>query len=128
MAEITREISYDNEDQPTMILRPKVSSTNSQPVSFVVRMCDLWKYSESHNPGFEKYMFHVCSQIYTLFNLGVLTSKKLARIAWTIQDGIDDMMSARPPQREKVVVGEISGSIGGEKIHTEMTEEGQLTQ
>ncbi len=128
MAEITREISYDDEDQPIMILRPKVPSTNGQPVSFVIRMCDLWKYSESHNPSFEKYMFHICTQIYTLFNLGVLTSKKMARIAWVIQDGIDSMLGARPPQRKQEVVGEISGSIGGEKVYTEMTEEGQLLQ
>jgi hypothetical protein len=91
-------------------------------------MKDLWKYSESHNPSFEKYMFHICTQIYMLFNLGVLTSPKLARIAWVIQDGIDSLLKMSPPQRKKEVVGEISGSIGGEKIHTEMTEEGQLLQ
>jgi hypothetical protein len=128
LAEITREISYDDEDQPIMILRPKVPSTNSRPVSFAIRMSDLWKYSESHNPNFEKYMFHICTQIYMLFNLGVLTSPKLARIAWVIQGGIDDMLGAQPPQRKKEVVGEISGSIGGEKIHTKMMEEGQLLQ
>ncbi len=113
MAEITREFGYDNNHEPVMILRRKrqVATTyqlekKANP-SFAIRLCDIWQYSEEHNPFFKRHVWDICNVIHHLFDLGLVTGSKLAAIATVIQEGIDDLVKMPPQPTEKVTLGEV---------------------
>lgn len=109
--EITREIKHDSQGQPLMILRRK----RGGPGSFAVRFKDLWMFSEKHNPLFERNMKITCEQVFNLFDLGEPTPRKMAQLAWLIEDGIDEMIKLPPPPISREQVGEGTVTVGSQK-------------
>jgi len=134
MAEIVRSFDYDDNGDPVMILRKKRVASKTfkleydKPVSFAIRMTDVWQYSEEHNPAFRNHMMFICGKIHDLFDLGLVTIQKLSAIAGIIQEGIDDLVKMKPKSYQSVSVGEatighmpLSGDHSGE--YEEFTKE-----
>jgi len=98
MAEIIREIIYkqvDGEYEPVLSIKPKVQR-DGHVANFAIRLDDLWMYAADKNPHFDRWMYHVTGEIYKMFNLGIVTSQKMAEIAGVVEDGIDDLLKAPP--------------------------------
>lgn len=98
MAEVTREIVYrqlNGEYEPVLSIQPKVQRKGHQ-ANFAIRLDDLWMYTPDKNPRFDKWMYHVVSAIYRMFNLGIITSQRMAEVATVIEDGIDELLKAPP--------------------------------
>ena len=97
---IEREMGY-YENKPVMILRPAMRDNRKR---FIVKLDDLWKYSDSHNELFESFMANKVLQICRLFDIPVpkgvnLFTQVMVSVARTIMDGIDDLVKM-PPYRE----------------------------
>lgn len=97
MAEVAREIIY-HQGKPVLVVKPKHPRGN--PVNFAIRMEDLWMYTPEKNPRFEPFMMEVCAMLHELFDLGIVTTKKMAEIATVIEDGIEALLAA-PPENPK---------------------------
>lgn len=98
MSEVTRKIIYrqvNGEYEPVLSISPKVPRAGHK-ADFAIRMEDLWMYTPDKNPTFDKWMYQVCAYIHKQFNLGVVTAQRMAQIASTIEDGIDDLLKAPP--------------------------------
>lgn len=103
MAEVVREIVYRKVDdgdgdggyEPVLIIKPKVRSIG-QMGNFAIRLNNLWMYTPDKNPNFDRWMYHVVSHIYQRFNLGIMTTQKMAEVATVIEDGIDELLKAPP--------------------------------
>ena len=101
MAEVVREIIYrrredgDGEYEPFLSIKPKVRR-DGHKANFAIRLEDLWMYTPDKNPQFDRWMYHVVSKIYDMFNLGIITTQKMAEVATVIEDGIDDLLKAPP--------------------------------
>lgn len=98
MAEVIREIVYrtvNGEYEPVLSIKPKVERDGHQ-ANFAIRMEDLWQYTPDKNPNFEKWMYFVVSEIYRMFNLGIISSQRMAEVATVIEDGIEDLLKAPP--------------------------------
>lgn len=136
MADVKRYLTYDDQDEPLLVLEPTRPREANRQLRFAIRMADLWQYSEEHNPHFERFMGGVALQVHELFDLGLVTPRKMADIAAIIQEGIDDMMKMPPrPVIGKRVVGEldysetpISGDGAGQRFETQVTEDEYLDE
>jgi len=99
MAEVIREIIYrkvNGEYEPVLSIKPKVERMGHM-ANFAIRLDDLWMYTPDKNPNFDKWMYKVVTEIYRMFNLGVvISSQKMAEVASVIEDGIDDLLKAPP--------------------------------
>lgn len=98
MAEVIRKIVYrkvDGEYEPVLSIQPKVQR-EGHIANFAIRMQDLWMYTPDKNPDFVKWMYQVVMKIYDMFDLGVVTSQRMAEVATVIEDGIDDLLKAPP--------------------------------
>ena len=99
MAEVIREIIYrqvDGEYEPVLTIKPKVQREGHQ-ANFAIRLDDLWMYTPDKNPRFNQWMYQVVTEIYRLFNLGVvISSQRMAEVATVIEDGIDALLKAPP--------------------------------
>lgn len=70
---------------------------------FIIKLEDLWKYSDSHNELFESFIANKVIQICGLFCIPVPKGRRAfvqmtAAIAKTIMDGIDDLVKMPPYQ------------------------------
>lgn len=98
MAEVIRKIVYrqaNGEYEPVLSIQPKVQREGHQ-ANFAIRMQDLWMYTPDKNPDFDKWMYHVVLQIYEMFDLGIISTQRMAEVATVIEDGIDDLLKAPP--------------------------------
>ncbi|MBT3178988.1 MAG: hypothetical protein HOG03_11520 [Desulfobacula sp.] len=98
MAEVIRRIAYrtiDDEPEPVLLICPKFPR-EGHTANFCIRMEDLWMYTPDKNPDFTKWMYNITSLIYYQFNLGVVTSQRMAEVATAIEDGIEELLSATP--------------------------------
>ncbi len=121
MADVKRYLTYDDSDEPLLVLEPTNPRMANRQLRFAIRMADLWQYSEEHNPKFEQFMMQVCASVHELFDLGLVTSRKMADIASIIQEGIDDMVKMPP----RPVVGQ---RILGEITYNERNQDGEVVQ
>lgn len=83
-----------------MILR---SAGRDNKKRFVIKLDDIWKYSDTHNPLFENFMANKVVQICVLFEIDVPKDKLafvqlMASVSDTIMGGIDELVSLRPYQ------------------------------
>ena len=102
MGLIERNFGYMS-DKPVMILRPAVRDNGNR---FVIKLDDLWKYSDTHNHLFEDFIANKVLQICNLFDITVPKSEKLfvqmmSAISTVIMDGIDELVKM-PPYREGI--------------------------
>ena len=110
MSEVVREIKYRLIDEftyePVLCIRPKVQRSGHK-ANFAIRLEDLWLYTPDKNPNFDKWMYLVVGKIYEMFNLGIVSSQRMAEVATVIEDGISELIKAPPepptgsPQAEK---------------------------
>ena len=99
MTAIERTYGYF-EGKPVMILRPAVRDNRKR---FIIKLDDLWKYSDTHNELFESFLANKVIQICGLFDFPVpkgadLFTQVMASIATVIMDGIDDLVRMPPYQ------------------------------
>ena len=97
MTAIERTYGYF-EGKPVMILRPAVRDNKKR---FIIKLDDLWKYSDTHNELFESFIANKVIQICGLFDIPVSKGERafaqmMASIATTIMDGIDDLVKMPP--------------------------------
>ena len=102
MGVIERSFGY-MADKPVMILRPAVQDNGNR---FVIKLDDLWKYSDTHNHSFENFIANKVIQICNLFDITVPKGEKLfvqmmSAISTVIMDGIDELVKM-PPYREGI--------------------------
>lgn len=98
MAEVTREIIYrqvNGEYEPVLSIKPKIQR-DGHYANFAIRLNDLWMYTPDKNPDFDKWMYKVVTEIYRMFNLGIITTQRMAEVATVIEDGIDALLKAPP--------------------------------
>ena len=135
MSQLERAFSHDENGNPVMVIykRKPVSKTfrleRQQVEGYIVDLNDAFMFSRDHYPakvpcffGFDSYgrpvvrnltltydqaMFKKCAEFCHQFELGLITSKKMADIASMIEDGISELLSM-PPQLppEKHTIGE----------------------
>ena len=97
MRVIEREMGY-LQGQPAMILKPAGRDNRNR---FVIKLGDLWKYSDTHNDNFSGFITGKVQQICKLFDLDVPTREQqftqmMVSISDTIMDGIDEMVKTHP--------------------------------
>jgi hypothetical protein len=85
---------------PVMVLKPAGADNKKR---FIIKLEDLWKYSDTHNELFESFIANKVIQICALFEITVPKGEKafaqmMALMAGTIMDGIDDLVKM-PPYR-----------------------------
>lgn len=129
MAEIDRAFSYDEKGQPVMVLyrnRPPVTTFRlagaPKVEGYVIDLADAWMYSSESYPtlvrvfygydsvgnpmigeeimNFDRAMYAKCSELCHQFDLGLITSRKMADIASMIEDGIEELLRM-PPKGER---------------------------
>lgn len=135
MGDLTRSFSYDQNGSPVMVIYKKMhpkttfSLSKKKVEGYVIDINDIWMYSRGHYPAnvrcfygfdakgqpmvgeefltYDQAMFKKCEELCHQFDLGLITSKKMAEIASMIEDGIDELLQL-PPQKlpEKHVIGE----------------------
>jgi hypothetical protein len=84
--------------KPVMILK---SAGRDNGKRFIIKLDDLWKYSDTHNELFESFIANKVIQICGLFDITVPKGEHafvqlMASIATTIMDGIDDLVKMSP--------------------------------
>lgn len=146
MTELARDFTWDKEGSPVMVIYKKqivkktFSLEKKQVPGYIIDLNDAVLFSRDHYPQvvpcffgyddqgrpmtgrkkttYDEAMFAKCSELCHLFDLGLITSHKMANIATLIEDGIDELISMPPKaEQEKRVVGEalitVTGQDGG---------------
>ena len=99
MKPVQRSFGYC-EGAPVMILRPARRDNKNR---FIIKLDDLWKYSDTHNEQFDSFIANKVIQICMLFDIEIPIGEHgfthlMATIAATIMDGIDDLVKMPPYQ------------------------------
>jgi len=86
--------------KPVMVLRPARHDNKNR---FIIKLDDLWKYSDKHNEQFDSFIANKVIQICILFDIAIPKGKHvfvqlMAAIAATIMNGIDDLVKMPPYQ------------------------------
>jgi hypothetical protein len=145
MSDIKRALTYDTEGSPVMLIYKKPSPVPTfrliQPTieAYAIPLDDAWMFSRDHynpralvkvfygfdvagqpihgeaNLTYDEAMFAKCNELCHQFDLGLITSRKMAEIASLIEDGIDDLVKM-PPQAEKDRPRDIDGIVEEMKL------------
>ncbi len=96
---VNRAYGYCKES-PVMVLRPAMRDNRKR---FIIKLDDLWKYSEMHNEHFESFIANKIIQICGLFDITVpkgehAFAQVMVSISTVIMDGIDDLVKMAPYQ------------------------------
>lgn len=97
---VERTFGY-HKGSPVMVLIPAMRDNRKR---FIIKLDDLWKYSDTHNELFESFLANKVMQICGLFDIAVpkgehAFAQAMASISTVIMDGIDDLVKM-PPYRE----------------------------
>lgn len=140
MSQLEKAFSWDENGNPVLViykLAPvtKTFSLNRQKVEgYVIDLNDIWMFSRDHYPAevpcffgfdavglpmtgyktltYDQAMFAKCEELCHQFELGVITSSKMADIASMIEEGIDELVSIRPKlPAEKHSIGEVEVTL-----------------
>lgn len=144
MSDLERAFTYDTEGSPVMLIYKKPSPAPAfrleKPAieAYAIPLDDAWMFSRDHynpralvrvfhglnilgqplhgeaNLTYDEAMFAKCNELCHQFDLGLITSQKMAEIASLIEDGIDDLVKM-PPQDEKDRPKDIDGIV--EEMH-----------
>lgn len=103
MKVIEREAGY-YKGKPVMIIRPAGRDNRKR---FIIKLDDLWKYSDTHNVQFMGFMTARVMQLCQLFEIDVPTREQqfvqlMTSISDTIMSGIDDLVKMKPFRKEDV--------------------------
>jgi len=107
MAIMTRRLGY-HEGKPALFLEPTVRHEKS--AGYVIKLGDLWKYSEDHNDHFEEFLAGQTAKILTVMGIQVAQDKRsfvkqMVQAANVIMEGIDDLLMMKP--RDESTVGDL---------------------
>lgn len=94
MSEVIRTFGWMNDGEPAMAIRRRIDPEGCTPV--VIRLQDIWMFSEDHNPDFNQTMFNLAANCCEIFGLGLITTQKMAGIATVIEEGIDELVKMPP--------------------------------
>lgn len=127
--DLAAELGYWNK-KPAIVLKAKHPRGSNKDKRYLIPLDQIWVFSEDHYEKinenmpneFEDYMLAKCMDLYELFDLGTPDSRKLAEVAWLIQDSIDQLMKMPPLETKRKVVAEAEATINGEKFTTEVTQ------
>lgn len=111
MASIGAYIGHESEGSPAMVLYKK---NNPNGLKGIIPLSDAWRYSEDHNPDFEKQIMDTVYAAAEVFEIGAglymskkSLAKEMADIATTIENNLDDLLSAKPVEVDPgKVIGE----------------------
>jgi hypothetical protein len=114
------------EKKPALILKAKVPRSGNKDKRYVIKLDEVWIYSEDHyeqiRPDmpktYESFMMHKCLDLYELFDLGTPDARQLAEVAWLIEDAIDSLINM-PPQ------GEMERMVKAEDIKASLKIDGE---
>ena len=158
MSELERAFSYDDDGRPVMVIYKRQSPVTTfrlktpKVEGYLIPLDDAWMFARDKYPAlvrvfygfdqqgnpihgekvltYEQAMYAKCDELCQQFDLGLVTSRKMADIASMIEDGIDDLVRMKPQRTEKIVVGEVNltlrdpkGAEGKIEATTELTEE-----
>lgn len=108
----------------------KIAGQRKEISAYVIELADAFIFSRDHFPmlvpvpggfdelgnamapgyvmmSYDRAMFAKCEELCNLFNLGVITSRKMADIASMIEDGLGDLLSMKPQvETERTAIGE----------------------
>ena len=99
MRVIERDYGYFK-GKPVMILN---GAQRDNKKRFIITLDDIWKYSDTHNDEFGRFITGKVLQLCKLFDIEVPTRKRqfvqvMSSITDTIMDGIDDLVKMPPYQ------------------------------
>lgn len=99
MEVIKRTFGYYKE-KPAMFIAPVGRDNKNR---FIIKLDDIWKYSDTHNEQFESFIANKMLQICKLFDITVPKGTQsfaqlMVSISTVIMDGIDDLVKM-PPYR-----------------------------
>ena len=99
MKVIERTLGY-YKGSPVMVLKPAMRDNKKR---FIIKLDDLWKYSDTHNEHFASFIANKIIQICGLFDIAVpkgehAFAQVMASISTVIMDGIDDLVKMAPYQ------------------------------
>lgn len=158
MSELAITYSYDDNRQPVIVIYKKQPSVKTfrlktpKVEGYVIPLDDAWMFARDKFPAlvrvfygykngvpihgekiltYDQAMFAKCEELCHQFDLGLITSRKMADIASMIEDGIDELVKMEPQKTERVVVGEAklmfrdpkNPNSGKMETITELTEE-----
>lgn len=145
MSDLERALTYDTDGNPVMLIYKKPPPAPAfrleKPAieAYGIPLADAWMFSRDHyNPlalvkvfhsfdsfgrpmhgeahlTYDEAMFAKCNELCHQFDLGLITSQKMAEIASLIEDGIDDLVKM-PPQAEKDRPKNIDGIVEKMKL------------
>lgn len=103
---------YDS--KPVMILRPAQKDNRKR---FIIKLEDLWKYSDTHNEHFENFIANKLIQILMLFEIDVPKRDRefvhvMASVSDVIMDGIDELVKMPPYQEGTTDPANVIDSAG----------------
>lgn len=120
MAIIKREIGYF-QGKPALFLAPVVRDNGKR---FIIKLNDVWKYSEDHNDRYESFLANRVLQLCMLFDIQIPKGKKLfvqamSGIATVIMEGIDDLIKLKPRDEEQAGIADRYDVAAPKVINTE---------
>jgi len=98
MAIMTRRLGY-HQGKPALFLEPTVRHEKS--AGYIVKLEDLWKYSEDHNDHFEEFLAGQTAKILTVMGIQISEDrrhfvKQMVQAMNVIMEGIDDLIKMKP--------------------------------
>jgi len=107
MAIMTRRLGY-HQGKPALFLEPTVRHEKS--AGYIIKLEDLWKYSEDHNDHFEEFLAGQTAKILTVMGIQISEDrrhfvKQMVQAMNVIMEGIDDLIKMKP--RDESTVGDL---------------------
>jgi len=104
MAIMTRRLGY-HQGKPALFLEPTVRHEKS--AGYIIKLEDLWKYSEDHNDHFEEFLAGQTAKILTVMGIQISEDrrhfvKQMVQAANVIMEGIDDLLKMKPRDESTV--------------------------
>lgn len=151
MSELEKAYSYDDDGQPVMVIYKKQSPVTTfrlkvpKVEGYIIPLDDAWMFARDKYPAlvrvfygynqrgnamhgekvltYEQAMYAKCEELCHQFNLGLITSRRMADIASLIEDGIDELIKMPPQKTEAVSLGQVKFNAGSGERTIEMTED-----
>ena len=125
MAEVVRSIKWDEHGDPYLCIQPRINPEKYRPFSVPLstpkwfdpqkhgHVATAWEFSRDHNPvGFHRLTWQSVEWMFAHWNMGLVTRERWSGIASFIEDGISDLLKAKPrPRPVDVAVQQMTEEI-----------------
>lgn len=104
MTIMTRRLGY-YQGKPALFLIP--TARHEKSAGYIIKLDDLWKYSEDHNDHFEEFLAGQTVKILTAMGYDIPQDKRafvrlMVQVANVIMGGIDDLIKMQPRDESTV--------------------------